>query len=1817
MRMRLVADPTWTFTAREMFPMRAFDRLTRNRREGMTARGDRTVLEPTRRRSRGTLAAFDVLEDRKLLSTLDITSGALTYDATTTASHLTVSSTGQSGTETFTDTDQVIVLTSGTTAAGWSGSGTNTVSGPMDSVTSMAVTTSSSSGQSLTLDYTTADPVPASGLVYDPTAATGEAVNSLTLQSGTGGITFTSETYSATGAGAGAITYTNSAHSGGPITFSNLSPLNDTIPSLSFVFDATAASTTVNILDGPTVGATQTDQINDGGTAAFELVNFGNKTAATANVNNSGATTTVDITAAAAGLSSLSVNSKAGTDTINVEATPGGVTTTTDTGSGSGSTTNVGNAGVLTDILGNVLVRSTGGSNTLAIDDSANGAANTYSIVGGVVTASTFTGLINFSGGGITTLDLTSPGAGDTVNFTGPVQSAVKTFNLSADGGPGPNTLVVNSSVPQLSYTGTGVLGFGAGEPVINYSNFQTVDATKPATPPVGTPSTITATEGQSLNNVVVATFTEPDLGTTSTDFSATINWGDSTTSIGTIQSNGSNGYNILGSHTYAAAGPYSVHVTLTDLGSSGTTTVGGTTINVTSTGPVNSSPSPIVSSASIAAAPIVAQGVPVSGVEGTALNPTPGGDVLVATFMDTGTPGVPGDYTASINWGDGSTPTAATRIISQGTPDGVVFSVYGNHTYATTGSFPVVTTITKTASGSTAIAASSATITQGIPVDSVENLTGVAIAAAQDVEFTKTVATFNDTSTAAVASDFLATINWGDGTTTAGAVSEDASNKFYVTGTHTYTAAGSFTPIVTIKDPYGTLYATGAFNQTNLVSSVSGMAAVIDPNLINPWGESSSSTSPIWVSDQGSGVSTLYNPSGSPIKQALTVTIPAIGTPSGPTGQVFNSDTATTDFTIPGPSGPVRSTFLFATLSGTIAGWNPGSNGGSTAALTAATVTGATFTGLAQASVTSGTTTTYYLYAADFTGTTGASGIDVFNASFTNVSGTTFAGKFVDPSAVAGYTPYNIAFLNGDLYVAYAKPSGIVTTGGGYVDEFDTSGNFINRIYTDTAGTNLAGPWGMAIAPAGFGGFGGDLLVGNFGNATGTVPNGTIVAIKLPTTPGSPGTLAGTLSTPNGTITNPGVWGLLFGNGGSGGSPTTLYFTAGIDGQTQGLFGEIALAPAPPVSVAAAPLDAQGATIRGIEGNTLSVSNGTADVLVATFMDTGTPGAASSYSATINWGDGSASTADTRITSQGTPNGTVYSVYGNHTYASVGTYPVTVTITNSANGAVAVASSQAVIQPPTLTPVVPQPTVTTPERVIFSGPVGEFTDSNPSATASQFSDLIDWGDGTPESAGTVTLIASSPTSTTFEITGTHTFADLYDSTNATAASQTSSTFPLLIHVVGTDYSSVNLTNTATVTGGPFVVAGHLDSASDSGVSDSDGITNVTQPTIDGTASEPDARVFLYAQSPGGSPVLIGETTASSNGNWSITPSIALTDGSYVVTATAYDATNGTITTTSTAVPDLVIDTVGPKVTDVVFNRIQGQIVVTFQDFGGVGNNGVGLNAATVIDANNYQLTTVHHPRVGKYRFNVISDVPGTLTGTQTATLTINKGGYMKGGWYFFTIRSVSPSNLTGVQDIAGNALDGEFYGYFPSGNNKPGGDFVAQLTAIHHTIFTPSTIIGRATPVSPPGTRPGSIHIKQTINPGKLPASLRGHVAEAKKKADVRIVRRTDLIARRSGTSAVTAGVRSQVKATGSSSVAALRLARHGPRSDGQDDAARNLIDVAPRGGEHAAPGHRSPLATMLSARQDCSLPRGACEGDRMDRLRQATGPSPAPPGR
>lgn len=313
------------------------------------------------------------------------------------------------------------------------------------------------------------------------------------------------------------------------------------------------------------------------------------------------------------------------------------------------------------------------------------------------------------------------------------------------------------------------------------------------------------------------------------------------------------------------------------------------------------------------------------------------------------------------------------------------------------------------------------------------------------------------------------------------------------------------------------------SYVQTNLVSDIQGLAPTTDTDLKNPWGLSFSATSPFWVSNQMSDTSTLYNGAG--VKSALTVSVPS------PTGTVY---TGGSGFTAPGASAPAS--FVFDTLGGTIYAWNTGST-----AQLAATATGAVYTGLALDNVGSSN----YLYAANIAGNS----IDVYNASFAKVS---LAGSFKDPNLASGYSAYNVQTINGLLYVEYYNPN-LPGAGNGVVSIFDANGNFVKEV---ASGGQLNIPWGVVIAPAGFGAFANDLLVGNFGN-------GEINAYDPST-----GVWLGTLEDSTGKpIVNSGLWALATRTG-TGFDTNGVYFDAGINRQADGLFGVLDVATPEPFSV-------------------------------------------------------------------------------------------------------------------------------------------------------------------------------------------------------------------------------------------------------------------------------------------------------------------------------------------------------------------------------------------------------------------------------------------------------------------------------------------------------------------------------------------------------------------------------------------------------------------------------------------------------------------------
>jgi uncharacterized protein (TIGR03118 family) len=324
--------------------------------------------------------------------------------------------------------------------------------------------------------------------------------------------------------------------------------------------------------------------------------------------------------------------------------------------------------------------------------------------------------------------------------------------------------------------------------------------------------------------------------------------------------------------------------------------------------------------------------------------------------------------------------------------------------------------------------------------------------------------------------------------------------------------------------------------------------AAFVDPNLINPWGMSFSSTGPFWVSNQGSGTSTLYDGSGMP--QALVVTIPQAAPVAGPTGQVFNS---TGSFNL-GSGTP--GLFFFANLDGSISGWNDGSVA-EVVVPAASNNRPAVYTGLALGSIGADD----YLYAAN--NQTGQ--IDVFDTTFQSAS---LAGNFVDPGPNPdGLVPFNVQNIGGQIYVTYAvggPAADEAPLGLGFVSVFNADGTFVERIASND---QMVSPWGVTLAPDDFGKFSGALLVGNFHDEF-----GYINAFDPDT-----GDFLGSLTGEDGeNIIIPYLWAMMFGNGATGGDVDDLYFTAGIGDELHGLFGEIDAVPAP----AAFPLLAGALTV-------------------------------------------------------------------------------------------------------------------------------------------------------------------------------------------------------------------------------------------------------------------------------------------------------------------------------------------------------------------------------------------------------------------------------------------------------------------------------------------------------------------------------------------------------------------------------------------------------------------------------------------------------------
>ncbi|HEV3345100.1 MAG TPA: TIGR03118 family protein, partial [Pirellulales bacterium] len=696
-------------------------------------------------------------------------------------------------------------------------------------------------------------------------------------------------------------------------------------------------------------------------------------------------------------------------------------------------------------------------------------------------------------------------------------------------------------------------------------------------------------------------------------------------------------------------------------------------------------------------------------------------------------------------------------------------------------------------------------------------------------------------------------------------------------------------------------LLASDAYVELNLASNRPGTALVTDPSLGYAWGISASpgASGAFSVSDTLGERSNSYSGdvAGSPfVKNDQTVYVPLA------TGQVYNGNAS--EFIIhsqnppPGGTAPVAggpAEFLYASLDGTIFGSNASLG---PHAVPAVSVPGAVFTGLTIANSGTGASSAAgdQLYAADFLG----GKIDVFNASFRPV---TTGGSFTDPNLPAGYKPFNVQALGGDLYVSYAaspiapRAAAVPTPApGGVVDAFDADGNFLGRI---ASGSPLDQPWGMALAPQSFGPFAGDLLVANHGDGKINVFSPT------PSTTATTGTPLGTISGADGSpIVVDGLWGLSFGNGDNAGNAGSLYFTAGS-------IPELPTSLAGAAGGPAAPFEFPNLLIRGLVGtiqvagtdplvavgtNTTAQAGEKFSGAVAAFGSADLPSPAANplatYTATIDWGDGSSTSAGTVVP---TGNGG-FLVVGSHTYSTTGTDHYQVMIADTGGNSATATGTAQVTAAALVAHAVP---VVSHQLAINNVAVASFVDTGGGDPLSNYTATIDWGDGST-SAGIVTN-ADPPTplavgfysvagSHTYTATGDYTLTITINDTDGSQATVDGSVdivqATLLAHAVPVTSDGLVVSNAT--------VADFIDTGG------ADPLTNYSA-TIDWGDGSTSTGTVGIAPPPGQVPISLelfsveGSHTYAATGDYTFTVTIDDTDGSHATVHGTVDVAQATL----------------------------------------------------------------------------------------------------------------------------------------------------------------------------------------------------------------------------------------------------------------------------------------------------------------------------------
>jgi len=717
----------------------------------------------------------------------------------------------------------------------------------------------------------------------------------------------------------------------------------------------------------------------------------------------------------------------------------------------------------------------------------------------------------------------------------------------------------------------------------------------------------------------------------------------------------------------------------------------------------------------------------------------------------------------------------------------------------------------------------------------------------------------------------------------------------------------------------------TTDYLQSALVADQPGHALIQDPNLINPWGIGlDANGGELSISDTVKGVATFYggDVNGAPFTQdPLVVSVPG----GSPTGEIFNG---TSSFSV----GGAPATFLFVGRSGDVSGWNAG-----TTAQLGASVQNADFTG-----ITTELSSQNELYATDFRN----GKIDVFDPAFNPVIPT---GTFADPNVPAGMAPFNIAYLNGDLYVTYAPANN--TAGSGFLAVFDPNGNLITDMPA-AAANNLDVPWGMAIATGGFGGLDGDLLVANAGN-------GRIEAFNTQTLD-----FVGTVLDTNGSaLTIDGLKAIAMGNGLSAGDSNTLFFTAGPNNHQHGLIGSI-------VSADDNPLDSVGDSIAVSVGSQFSG-------VVATFAEANLSEAAGSLGAHIDWGDGTTSTG--AVISLGAGR---FNVDGSHTYSRTGSFNITVTITDDQNHTTIAKSIAQSTDNGTGALSVSGVNPSATEGQAFSGTVATFTDGDGNKTAGAYTATVDWGDGITTS-GTVTASGGS-----FSVLGSHTYAN-------------SGSFTITVIVNDNDGASGTASASASIAGSTLSVTGDNLSLTEN--------TTFNGAVATFSDSNPNAGPGDFGASiRWGDGATTTGTISSSGGGFQVTGQHTYGDeGNNSLAVVIHDASGATSTASGTAtISEADVLSGQLSLSALTEGATNSQVIATFSDTntsavaGGFNSSidwGDGSTSSGTISGSggSFSVSGTHaYADEGSFtvRVTLMDDAPGSASAAASGTLNVGEG---------------------------------------------------------------------------------------------------------------------------------------------------------------------------------------------------------------------------------